>query len=119
MPFQKIRDVIVCWFGVGANDGIAVNENLFADLLFLVVVLLITRALVFVISRYFIWAFVYFHDLVFVIILWDDISDRRHLVYLLLLILRDHVLDLVHFPHLVLFLLFQILLLGLNLSLFA
>lgn len=103
-----------------ADDWIAVNENLFADFLLLVVVLVIAISLVFVASWDVVRNFVHFHDLVFIVLLRNNVSDGGYFEVLFLIVLSHYVLlDFGSFLHLVLLPFFQLLLLYLYFSLFA
>lgn len=107
-------------FWVGADDWIAVNEDLFADFLLLMVVLMSSIALVVVSSRDVVGDLMHFHHLVLIVVLLNYVSNSGRFEYLLLFVLRYPLLfDLVSILHLVLLLFFQSLLLDLDFSIIA
>lgn len=123
LSLHKIRQsslICLLFLWICADDWIAINKDLFADFLLLMVVLVIAISLVLVASCDVVRNFVHFHDLVLIVILMNDVSDCRRFDDLLLFVMRHHVLlDFMSFLHLVLLPFFQLLLLHLYFNLLA
>lgn len=122
LSLHKIRQsslICLLFLWICADDWIAINKDLLADFLLLMVILVIAISLVLVTSCDVVRNFVHFHDLVLIVILRNDILDCSCFEDLLLF-LRHHVLlDFMSFLNLVLLSFFQLLLLHLDFNLLA